>query len=118
MKKIQILNKSKKVVGLYDREDKTYYRLVSKKQQFVHPKYSGMLAVSQDILQRLAKLGCEKFCFTLTEWEDKPFDAIITFKDFLLHREELFFMGKRNSDKQFGVRLNFWTRMYRGQEKL
>ena len=118
MSKVLIQNKSNKQVGFYDTEDFTYYRAINKKQQFVHPKYSGMIAVSRDILQRLIKLGCKRFQFTLTEWEDEIFDVIISMVDFQQNMEELYFKGKENSDKQYGVRLQHWARLYRNQARL
>lgn len=107
-----------KQVGIYDTDTKTYYRVINKNQQFLHPKYSGMLGISQTILKELVKLGCEKFQWTLTEWEDEPFYVIITIREFLDKREELYFSGKTNSDKQYGVRLHHWTRIYMGQKRL
>lgn len=118
MTKVLIFNKSNKQVGFYDTEDFTYYRAINRKQQFVHPKYEGMIAVSRDILKKLIKLGCKKFQFTLTEWENEAFDAIIDINTFKEKMEELHFMGKENSDKQYGTRLQYWARLYKSQRRL
>ncbi len=118
MAKIQMFNPSNKLIGTYDTDDKTYYRIVNKQQQFLHPKYAGMLAISRTILKKLISLGCERFCFTLTEWEKIPFNAIISVKNFTENMEELHFKGKINSDKQYGCRLFHWTRLYNTQKQL
>ena len=118
MTKIPILNKSQKQVGLYDTEDLTYYRIINRREQFVHPKWEGMIAISRDILQRLIRLGCKKFQFTLTEWENEIFDVIIDMKTFQENMEELYFKNKENGDKQYGVRLQHWIRLYKNQARL
>ncbi len=118
MTNVPIKNLSDKQVGFFNTDDKTYYRLVNRKQQFVHPKYEGMLAISRHIMRQLALLKCKLMCFTLQEWENQPFDAVISFEKFNDHREELHFAGKRNSDFQYGVRLQHWTRRYKGQKLL
>lgn len=120
MTKVPVFNKSKKQVGLYDSKDKTYYRIIGKHQMFLHPKYQGMCAVSRDIFRQLVKLECKWFCFTLTEWEKEPFDAIISVEKFNELREDLAFGGKNkeNCDLQFGCRLQHFTRRYSRQKIL
>ena len=118
MKLIQIQNKSGQNVGTYDFRDNTYHRIVNNKQIFLHPKYENMLSISKHILHQLHKLGCQRICFTLTELYDKPCNVYIDFIQFLLKREELHFVGKRNSDKQYGCRLKHWTKLEKFQETL
>lgn len=113
--RIAIKNFKGKQIGEYDTEDATYYRIINKRQIFINPKYQGMMAVSENVLRKLASLGCRRFCFTVTEWEEETFDAIISFKDFIEKKERIDFRGKLNSDVQYGVRLFHWSRRPRGQ---
>ena len=107
-----------KQVGTYDHKQKTYYRSISRQQMFQHPKYEGMLAISENILKKLEEKGCQKIVFDINEWEKKPFQAIISLKKFIEEGEKLHFAGKKNSDKQKGVRLHKWTRKYYEQKTL
>ena len=107
-----------KQVGNLNKETGVYSRIVGKNQMMIHPKYQGMLSCSQSILKKIIKEGWKKNDWTIMEWENEPFHAIITKEDFLSNMEELHFKGKENSDKQFGVRLHFWTRVYLNQRRI
>lgn len=101
-----------KIVGILNTETGVYSRIITKNQMFLHPKYEGMLAISQSILRNLIVNGWKKNEWWIIEWDKKPFLAIITKEDFLRNMEEIYFEGRRNCDKQYGVRLYFWKRLY------
>ena len=107
-----------KQIGNLNKETGVYSRIIGKNQMFLHPKYQGMLSISRSLLKKLIKEGWKKNEWIITEWEKDPFIAIIIKENFLKNMEELYFKGKENSDKQYGVRLHFWTRLYLEQRRL
>lgn len=117
---IPITNPSGKVVGHLIKDKGIYSRLIdyNQNEMFKHPKYENGIAISRSILKKLISLGCQKFQFQILNFEEKPFEVMITIKDFLQKREEIYFEGKPNADPQFMVRLKYWTRLYKDQQTL
>ena len=108
---------SKEIIGLYDTEDSTYYRMLDGNNHILRAeKYQDMVCVSRTILRQVAQLGCKRFFFTVVNFTPKPwsvvkkdkFSCITPLQKFLENRQEIHFEGTRYGDEQFGVCLRKW----------
>ena len=111
MTTIQIRNKAGEKEGFFDDNTFTYHKTVFKNQIFLR-----MIKVNQNVLRKLAKLQCQRFCFTLPDFYDESYNVYIGFTQFLLNREEIY--PTRNNKKEFGVRLKHWTIMHQDQKTI
>jgi len=104
-----------KQVGYYNKDDKTYYKIISYKsnQMMQNPKHIGRIGISQSIIGQLQGFGCEKICIMVSGYEKLSFNIIITLNDFVNKSRE-----ENWDDKQLFTNMSEFTRIYRGQEKL
>ena len=120
MVKVPIYSPSKKQVGFVDTNDKTYNKMVDYKQgqMFTSPKYAHSIGISRSIIKELIKLNVEKLSFYIFNYEETPFYAIQSLKEFLTNSQKVNFKGSYNSDEQYICKLQFFTRVAVTQNKL
>jgi len=111
-----VYNTSQKQVGYVN--DKLEYCTVrdyAKGQIFVHPKYRNAIGLSVQIIEQLNSYHVRTFRPTIVNFEKEVFDAVIDFRDFCEKSKPFFAKGRKNSDRQKILSLDYFQRVYPGQ---
>lgn len=110
-----------KIVGNLNRKNGIYSKIIdyNLNQVFKNPKYENAVGISQSILKRLIPLGLRTFdYFCINFPNEPPFRIISTLNNFMEKKEEIFFKGSKNADKQYILRMKYFIRLYNTQKQL